>query len=66
MKQLEKVKSLKDQIYEIIKEDIINQTYQNNTVLNEKKISQELNVSKTPVREAESTGGGRLGGICTI
>ena len=47
MKQLEKVKSLKDQIYEIIKEDIINQTYQNNTVLNEKKISQELNVSKT-------------------
>ena len=52
MKQLEKVKSLKDQIYEIIKEDIINQTYQNNTVLNEKKISQELNVSKTPVREA--------------
>lgn len=52
MKQLEKVKSLKDQIYEIIKEDILNQTYKNNTVLNEKKISQELNVSKTPVREA--------------
>lgn len=52
MKQLQKAKSLKDQIYEIIKEDIINQTYQHNTVLNEKKISQELSVSKTPVREA--------------
>lgn len=52
MKQLEKAKSLKDQIYEIIKEDIINQTYPDNTVLNEKKISQELSVSKTPVREA--------------
>ncbi len=52
MKQLEKAKSLKDQIYEIIKEDIINQTYPDNTVLNEKKISQELQVSKTPVREA--------------
>ncbi len=52
MKQLQKAKSLKDQIYEIIKEDIINQTYPHNTVLNEKKISQELSVSKTPVREA--------------
>lgn len=52
MKQLQKAKSLKDQIYDIVKEDIINQTYKNNTVLNEKKISQELNVSKTPVREA--------------
>ena len=52
MKQLQKAKFLKDQIYEIIKEDIINQTYQHNTVLNEKKISQELSVSKTPVREA--------------
>lgn len=52
MKQLQKPKSLKDQIYDIVKEDIINQTYKHNTVLNEKKISQELNVSKTPVREA--------------
>ena len=52
MKQLQKAKSLKDQIYDIVKEDIINQTYKNNTVLNEKKISQVLNVSKTPVREA--------------
>lgn len=52
MKQLQKAKSLKDQIYDIVKEDIINQTYKNNTVLNEKKISQALNVSKTPVREA--------------
>lgn len=52
MKQLQKAKSLKDQIYDIVKEDIISQTYKNNTVLNEKKISQELNVSKTPVREA--------------
>ena len=52
MKQLQKAKSLKDQIYEIIKEDIINQTYPHNTVLNEKKISQEMSVSKTPVREA--------------
>ena len=52
MKQLQKAKSLKDQIYEIIKEDIINQTYPHDTVLNEKKISQELSVSKTPVREA--------------
>lgn len=52
MKKLQKAKSLKDQIYDIVKEDIISQTYKNNTVLNEKKISQELNVSKTPVREA--------------
>lgn len=37
MKQLQKAKSLKDQIYDIVKEDIINQTYKNNTVLNEKK-----------------------------
>ncbi len=52
MKPLEKAKSLKDQIYEIIKEDILNQKYENDVVLNERKISQALNVSKTPVREA--------------
>lgn len=46
MKQLQKAKSLKDQIYDIVKEDIINQTYKNNTVLNEKKYRRHLMSAK--------------------
>lgn len=49
---IQKAESLKQQIYYFLKEDIINQRYNGEAILNERKISEELNVSRTPVREA--------------
>ncbi len=47
-----KAESLKNQIYTLLKEDILNQRYTEADILNERKISEELQVSRTPVREA--------------
>lgn len=52
MRAIQKSESLKQQIYNILKEDILNQHFVDDEVLNERKISAELNVSRTPVREA--------------
>lgn len=52
MRRIQKAESLKQQIYNLLKEDILNQRYSDGDVLNERKISEELQVSRTPVREA--------------
>lgn len=52
MRAIQKSESLKQQVYNILKEDILNQHFVDDEVLNERKISEELNVSRTPVREA--------------
>lgn len=52
MKTIKKAASLKDQIYKLIKDDILDQVYGEDEILNERKISEALNVSRTPVREA--------------
>ncbi len=46
------VKLLKEQAYEIIKEDIINGYYKPGYELREANLSEELGMSKTPIREA--------------
>lgn len=55
MRMIKKSESLKQQIYNLIKEEILTQRYKDDEVLNERKISEELNVSRTPVREALKT-----------
>ena len=52
MRMIQKSESLKQQVYNLLKEEILNQRYSEEEVLNERKISEELNVSRTPVREA--------------
>lgn len=52
MRIIKKSESLKQQIYNLLKEDILNQRYNDEDILNERKISEELKVSRTPVREA--------------
>lgn len=52
MRMIKKAESLKQQIYNILKEEILNQRYNEEELLNERKISEELNVSRSPVREA--------------
>jgi Transcriptional regulators len=52
MRTIQKSESLKQQIYNLLKEDILNQRYNDDDILNERKISEELKVSRTPVREA--------------
>lgn len=44
--------SLKDKAYEMIKAKIINCEYQPNTFLNENFLMQEIDASRTPIREA--------------
>lgn len=44
--------SLKDKAYEIIKKRIMDATYPAQTFIDEKALAQELNTSRTPVREA--------------
>lgn len=46
--------TIKDQIYELIKKRILNQTYQLGEKINMLALSQELSVSNTPIREALS------------
>lgn len=52
MRVIKKSESLKQQIYNLLKEEILNQRYNEEEILNERKISEELNVSRSPVREA--------------
>lgn len=52
MAGIQKVDSLKDQIYTLIKNDIINQHYKGGDILNERAIAKKFGVSRTPVREA--------------
>ncbi len=47
-----KKKPLKDIVYENIRDSILNQHYKPGQLLNERKISEALNVSRTPIREA--------------
>jgi len=44
--------SLADQIFERLENDILTQKYERGEILTEAKISEELGVSRTPVREA--------------
>ena len=46
--------SLKDKAYEIIKERILTGAYEPNAMLNEIALSEELGISRTPIREALS------------
>lgn len=46
------MKSLKDKAYEVIRERIITCVYQPGDVVDEKALCEELNMSRTPVREA--------------
>ncbi|MFT3963114.1 GntR family transcriptional regulator [Propionivibrio sp.] len=52
MKKLEKPASLKQRIYDIVKDDIISGGYDHGHVLNERSLSDALGVSRTPIREA--------------
>ena len=47
-----KVESLGEQIFKLLKSRIFDNEYGDETILNERAISQELGVSRTPVREA--------------
>ncbi len=49
---MNKYKSLKDHVYDYISEQINNRTLKPNEKINEKEISEKLNVSRTPIREA--------------
>lgn len=49
---LEDKMSLQQRVYMYLKEVINEQVYKPGDILNERKISAELNVSRTPVREA--------------
>ena len=44
--------SLKTQIYQLIKKRILDETYPEGQILTERKLADELNVSRTPVRSA--------------
>ena len=49
-----KKEPLKHQAYEMIKNNIINCTYAPDTVINEELIREEINASRTPIRDALS------------
>ena len=49
---LVKAESLKEQIFKLMKNRILNNELAGEEILNERTISQELSVSRTPVREA--------------
>ncbi|QZY56198.1 GntR family transcriptional regulator [Crassaminicella profunda] len=46
------ITTIKDQVYNIIKENILNGNFKPGEKLQEKKIAEQLNVSRSPVREA--------------
>ena len=46
------MRSLKDQVYQGILNDILDGVYQPNTIINEKGLIEKYKVSKTPIREA--------------
>ena len=47
-----KTVSLADQIFEKLENDILEGVYKRGEILTEQKLSEELGVSRTPVREA--------------
>ena len=49
---LEKQQPYKYKVYEVIKTGILTGEYKSGTVLNERKLSADLGISRTPVREA--------------
>lgn len=49
---LEKQLPYKVKVYEAVKKEILNGTYPPGYVLNERRLSEELGISRTPVREA--------------
>lgn len=49
---IEKQQSYKFKVYEKIKEDIITGVIPQGEILNERKLSEELGISRTPIREA--------------
>src|SRR5680860_329621 len=51
-KRLIKFKPMVDVVYEIIKKDIVYGKIEYGSTLSTRRISEELNVSRTPVREA--------------
>ena len=44
--------SIADQIFEQLEKDILSGRYQRGEVLSELRLSKEMNVSRTPIREA--------------
>lgn len=52
MRKIKKAESLREQVYSILKDEILNKDSADEVMLYERKISEELNVSRTPVREA--------------
>ncbi len=49
---MERMKTIKEQVYEKLKSDILNGTYKPGERIQELKIAKKLNVSRSPVREA--------------
>lgn len=47
-------RNLKNEVYQILKERLINCVYPPGSIINEAQLSAELNLSRTPVREAIS------------
>ncbi|MGF1621001.1 MAG: GntR family transcriptional regulator [Rhodomicrobiaceae bacterium] len=52
MHRIERPKSLTELVFETIKADIVGGTLQMREVLSEARIAKQLDVSRTPVREA--------------
>lgn len=52
MKKIEKAVSYREKIYQSIKDEIINGNFLPGQMLNERKLAESLNVSRTPIREA--------------
>ena len=50
--KLEKQLPYKHKIYKILKSEILNGRYSPGEVLNERSLSEELGISRTPIREA--------------
>ncbi|NLY21219.1 MAG: GntR family transcriptional regulator [Tissierellia bacterium] len=64
-KEKNKISTIKQQVYDIIKENILNGTFEQGEWLQEKKLAEMLDVSRSPVREAlkELVGEGLLENI---
>jgi DNA-binding GntR family transcriptional regulator len=50
--KLEKADSLRQQVYNLLKEHIINKRFATGDILNERKLSEDFGISRTPIREA--------------
>lgn len=65
LKEINKISTIKQQVYDIIKENILDGTFEQGEWLQEKKLAESLNISRSPVREAlkELVGEGLLENI---